>query len=463
MCKHNAEYRCPKCKGSNLKKWALPHPLIVHWVLNPGLAINEVLLGQRLPSTQLICRDCDGPMVDRSYVPCPNCKEMHLGRLSSKGYAFKRWRGSSCPSCGGEIPCLWNLFSLLILGLTSPLWLIPYLMVFRGRPLKPLYDATDKAVKQLKPVTKKTWISMGVTWGFLMWVIMSLFPALFMNAGWGSALAGIPIWTVGGLFFSFSMWFLIGREKIGLVKPPLKAMKAIVLSFDKYRSFADHMITCYDKLWPNHPFTFHVPYQELPATQDSTRVHYHQCPSDIKGTVLSLLDGLDDEEMIYWCIDDKYPIELDLARIEGVHRNLSEGGEDEVSGLLFCRCRGMLKNRNLTGEKLSNELGDVYLERADYQQIWIHQYLKVKVIRHLFNAFPDEMPVARVMDQLKKEVKRPADQKLYVTSENWATFGESSSAGVVTKNCYLSMLAHEFPIPVWVDEVIARDIIMGDE
>ena len=58
----------------------------------------------------------------------------------------------------------------------------------------------------------------------------------------------------------------------------MKQIKAIVLTYDKYRVFTDNMILCYEKLWPNHPFIFHVPYQELPPTIQTNKVKYIQSP-----------------------------------------------------------------------------------------------------------------------------------------------------------------------------------------
>lgn len=242
----------------------------------------------------------------------------------------------------------------------------------------------------------------------------------------------------------------------------MKAIKAIVLTFDKYRNFTDHMIFCYEKLWPNHPYIFQVPYQELPSTIQTSSVQYHQSPSDIKGTVLTLLDNLDDEEMVYWCIDDKYPIKLDTKKIEKIHQWLASEKED-ISGLLVCRCRGMLSKKNLTGKEVIDAQGNVYFARKNYRQIWIHQYLKVKVIRHLFNSFPDKIPTAKTMDVLKHQVKKPNSHQLYVANESLATFGESTSQGVITKNCFKSMKANNLPTPSWVSETTPQEITMGDE
>ncbi len=86
-------------------------------------------------------------------------------------------------------------------------------------------------------------------------------------------------------------------------------MKAIVLTCDRYRAITEHMILQYERSWPDHPFIFQIPYQDARGT-DTTKTNYHKTPEDIKGTVLHLLADVDDEEWIYWCVDDKYPVRL---------------------------------------------------------------------------------------------------------------------------------------------------------
>ena len=81
-------------------------------------------------------------------------------------------------------------------------------------------------------------------------------------------------------------------------------IKAIVLSYDRHRAITDHMIAQYEQLWPKHPFLFFVPYQQL-RRPDSERVKFVKAPggkpSDSPHTVLELIRGLDDEELVYWC------------------------------------------------------------------------------------------------------------------------------------------------------------------
>src|ERR1041385_1795941 len=115
----------PNYDRSKFTVWAWPHPMILQWVINPGLAFNELFLGQRLPKVTLVEKHSDKPLVERTYVPCPHCTAMHDGRLWGKGNAFGHWFGYVCPACGENIPCLWNVISLLLLLIAFPIWYLP--------------------------------------------------------------------------------------------------------------------------------------------------------------------------------------------------------------------------------------------------------------------------------------------------------------------------------------------------
>jgi hypothetical protein len=228
----------------------------------------------------------------------------------------------------------------------------------------------------------------------------------------------------------------------------LDKIKAIVLTCDRYRAITEHLIFQYNRLWPDHPFVFHIPYQELGGV-DTERGRYLTSPSDIKGTVLHLLAEIDDEEWIYWCVDDKYPIQLVTDKIASLISHAVRS--PEVDGLLFCRCRATLNNPKLTlyPGKVKNPFGDVYLERKAWFQIWIHQILRAKVLRHLFTHLPDHIPSAKAMDDLKDDVPKLLEHRLFVTRKNFAVFGESTRKGVITQNCYESMVTAGIELPEW--------------
>src|SRR5260370_8703265 len=92
-------------------------------------------------------------------------------------------------------------------------------------------------------------------------------------------------------------------------------MKAIVLTFDRHRDITQHLMLQYERLWPDHPFRFRIPYQQLRGP-DSERAEYIESPPEIVATVLRLIEEIQDEEWVYWCSDDKYPIRLILGKLK---------------------------------------------------------------------------------------------------------------------------------------------------
>ena len=238
-------------------------------------------------------------------------------------------------------------------------------------------------------------------------------------------------------------------------------MLAIVLTCDRYRALTEHMMRCYARLWPDHPFRFRIPYQSL-GGPESDRAEYVRTPMPIKNTVLTLLSDLDDERWIYWAIDDKYPIALDLGRMASTVRWLSNGTLPlALSGVLLCRCRNLLRDESLTGAKIADPDGHLLLERRAYHQIWIHQFLRVKVLRHLFQSFPDDLDPPKTMDALLLETAKPRAHRLFVVRDNRAVFGESTSRGKITRNCYESMMAEGQAVPEWAAGGEQKEIIMG--
>ena len=237
-------------------------------------------------------------------------------------------------------------------------------------------------------------------------------------------------------------------------------MKAIVLTCDRYRAVTEHMVLKYDELWPDHPFVFRIPYQDL-AGNRSDRCEYVKTPSAIRATALELIADLDDDEWIYWCVDDKYPVQLVLPKI----RTFVAGINDlaDASGLLFCRSKALLHraDETLFPREQENSTGDILLERRGWNQIWIHQLLRVKVIRYLFSRMPEEIASAKLMDHLKDEIPKPSELKLFVTKENFAVFGESTHKGTINQNCYDSIVKTDIELPKWFRKPNGKSVIIG--
>lgn len=225
-------------------------------------------------------------------------------------------------------------------------------------------------------------------------------------------------------------------------------MKAIVLTYDRNAVLADHMIACYNRLWPDHPFTFRIPYQQENRPTPGDGKEFIPSPSPIRDTVFTLLADLPDDEWVYWCIDDKYPVRLDTEPVRRLSRAIETGEADDCSGILFCRARRMLDPACLTGAETA--VGNqALLERRSWHQIWLHQFIRAGVLRYLFSAFPHEMESPGVMDLLKDSLEKPDRFRLFVTAENRAVFGESTFNGVITENCLESLAETGFEVPAW--------------
>jgi len=237
-------------------------------------------------------------------------------------------------------------------------------------------------------------------------------------------------------------------------------MKAIVLTFDRHRAITQHLMRQYERLWPDHPFRFRIPYQRLRGP-DSERAEYIETPPEIAATVLRLIEDIDDEEWIYWCSDDKYPIRLIVEKIKELI--IYALATPEISGLLFCRTRVTLDRPELSllPRRRVTPAGNVLLERKGWYQIWIHQFLKAKVLRSLFSQLPLEIPSAKALDGLKDQISKPDEYHLFVAEQNFAVFGESTKRGVITRNCLESIRRTDIELPEWFRRSNGEWVTMG--
>ncbi len=71
----------------------------LHWVVNPGPAFNELVLGQRVPKLILIDRRSTRPPAERQFVLCPNCETLHDGRLWCGRNSLAKQRSGRCAAC----------------------------------------------------------------------------------------------------------------------------------------------------------------------------------------------------------------------------------------------------------------------------------------------------------------------------------------------------------------------------
>ncbi len=184
---------------------------MLFWRFFPPLAINEILLGQRIPSLSLLRKGMDRK---RGYeVPCPHCGAVHSGDLWARSRAFGNWFGLYCPCCGGTIPCLWNITSLAFLGLTSPLWYFFRRPLYRGwlKWQQKRFSTGNTPEPEPQYLFWKLGLFFWLAMFLLVEIILPLMKGEFGKNPWGVSLL---IWCAGGVFFALSMkWYLSRKAK----------------------------------------------------------------------------------------------------------------------------------------------------------------------------------------------------------------------------------------------------------
>lgn len=245
----------------------------------------------------------------------------------------------------------------------------------------------------------------------------------------------------------------------------MKNINAIVLTYDQNRVFTENMIKSYENIWTDHPFIFHIPYQKLNKINVKSKVVFHKSKADIQSTIITLLKNFDNNEMIYWCIDDKYPIKLDLKRIKEIVKFIKINNHYNLDGLTFCRCRSLNHSYNITNSNKKFYENLKILERKGYHQIWIHQFLKVKILKFLFNKFGKiKFPYKNDLETLDfkiQKLNKPKNQKLFLTKKNFAIFGESTVKGAITLNCKENLSVNKIKLPNKFKNYINKKIYIG--
>ncbi|MET2984554.1 hypothetical protein [Aureibaculum conchae] len=200
------------------KIYTWKHWVNLHWILNPGMAINELVFGQRIPKLSIVHKTFDKNKSERRYVYCPNCYTLHDVRIweIQNGVALKNWFGLYCSNCGKIIPCLINILSLTILIFTYPVRVL-FIKKLKSKWLKKQvkrYERID--FKKLQnPLDKKTWIKLGLKWGAIMFFILTfVFPYFDWVGGTFKSIFLIPpLWGMLGHKFRGSLKFFTKKIK----------------------------------------------------------------------------------------------------------------------------------------------------------------------------------------------------------------------------------------------------------
>jgi hypothetical protein len=246
-------------------------------------------------------------------------------------------------------------------------------------------------------------------------------------------------------------------------------MKAIVLTYDKYHPLADHMIHCYMNLWPDNPFIFRIPYQRYPnqlKDKYGGKLELIKSKKDIKNTILWLIEDMNDNDWILWCMDDYYPIELNTHKIAEIYNWINNIDDHTVSNILYTyeMSDWQYTQNNIMPKKymIKDNNNNKYYRIRNYKMIWFHQFMRVKVLKYMFDNMPDNISVAKDMDEFKNKLALPDSYRRYVCSKRYAIIGESTNRGKLTQNCMLSMKKYGLKIPEYFG-FLNQEIFRGSD
>ncbi len=247
----------------------------------------------------------------------------------------------------------------------------------------------------------------------------------------------------------------------------LNSMKAIVLTYDPLHPVTDHMIFKYNQLWPNHPFVFQIPYQSRktfasPHAKSANR-EYIKCPRPITQTVLKLLEDIEPEEWVYWCMDDWYPIKINVRRMEYIVNWLQNDDPPHIDWIsVFARFGPGVReyDKLVCREKqIQDPAGETYFQIVASGDFWRDQFMRAKTLRDMFlktRDFADPQD-GRLFHE---NIPLPdwVQGRRFLSSENLVLFYESTMRGAtgpfglinstcMTDDFYRSVVKHGLKLP----------------
>lgn len=180
----------------------------LHWIINPGIMINELVMGIRVPKLMLKDTTPGKAFTEKYYVPCPHCHTIHNGKTWSgiNKTGFKNWFGLYCPTCEQVIPCLMNATTFIILAVTYPIW-----GWFKNSMKQAWLQRQPERFRHIdlqssyNPYMGNGWIKYGVNIGLFYFVYNAFIsPWVFQEEiTWKNALLAFPVSICFGLFFAY--------------------------------------------------------------------------------------------------------------------------------------------------------------------------------------------------------------------------------------------------------------------
>lgn len=203
------------------------------------------------------------------------------------------------------------------------------------------------------------------------------------------------------------------------------------------------------EMWKDCPLTFRIPWNKtIPKYfKDKSNVELIHCNSPIRSTMKALLNGIEDDEWVYWCIDDRYPKQiLNSNKLTELHDFLQTSEQlPDFDVVKLYRWKEKIKDleKYILLDKTYKVQGDEH--RWGYYH---HQFCKSKYLKEMFlskllrkNYNLGEFHSTLCSKNLLQNVR------VLIPSEDDVKFGEPCLSGKITPEGEKYLLKYNCEIP----------------
>lgn len=231
-------------------------------------------------------------------------------------------------------------------------------------------------------------------------------------------------------------------------------MYAIVLGFDEQSGFSELVYKRYMKLWPECPFVFRIPINSEKKNKSykyfnkQKNIELIRAKKPIRATIEALIEGLPDEEWVYWCIDDRYPVAVkNKEYLNRLANSLCNSNTFlDYDGIKVYRWR----EEALYPERQKvNLLGLRYFEQKTLKWgFWHHYFCRVRFLKNIFVNI--HLPHNYGLRGLQHMITKNGDscaRILVPDSADSVLFAEPCHLGKITKNGLKELKKNNCEIP----------------
>jgi hypothetical protein len=228
-------------------------------------------------------------------------------------------------------------------------------------------------------------------------------------------------------------------------------MEAILLSHDRQLGLAELVHKTYAHLWPGHPFVFRVPFARASGSGAFTYLSAQRdcrmiaAPAAVKGSMGALLEGIDDADWVFWCIDDRFPTRLDAVAAGRILADLDTLPEEVEEVKLLHWKEPLLEARTVIGATDFRSQAPGSRARG----FWHHHFVRAGVLRAAFLG--DDLAADCLIYAITARIKRRERFVFHGTAQvpgrSLLGLGEPLVEGRLTRNGRLWLKRMQCEVP----------------